>query len=55
MNIKITPQTFMNQAGEIQRSYGISVNGYPIITVSTPAEVENIVKQLKRGDKVNVN
>ncbi len=55
MKSKITPQTFMNQIGEIQRTYGISVNGYPLLTVDTRAEVENIVRQLKRGDKVNVN
>ena len=55
MKIKVTPQTFMNQAGEIQRSYGISVNGYPLLTVDTAVEVEHIIKQLKRGDKVNVN
>lgn len=55
MKIKIVPQTFMNQAGEIQRTYGISVNGWPLIAVNTRAEAEDIVKQLKRGDKVNVN
>ena len=55
MNIKITPQTFMNQTGEIQRSYGISVDGYPLLTVDTRAEAQHIVNQIKRGDKVNVN
>ena len=55
MKIKVTPQTFFNQSGQLCKSYGISVDGWPLLTVDTAVEVEHIVKQLKRGDKVNVN
>ena len=55
MKIKVIPQTTMNASGQIIRTWGISVNGHPLLSVDSPEEAEHIVNQIKRGDKVNVN